>query len=331
MDFSIRPVEGGQSYDEALEQVIRAEELGYYGVYLAEHYGWGDLPYWPSAHLGHAGFATRTSTIRLGTAITLLPLANPLRLASEIAFLDVISNGRTVFGLGVGWREAEFDALGVPYSERGKRMTEYLQIINEVFENSPASFDGEFYQFSDFELAPQPVQSKPELLVGGTVPAAYKRATKLADGWISPAEPLENTVAQVEEFQEAGGGRKVIMTRGLVVRESTSEARKQAKDFIRLRQSLVQTPRKEGNPHATSGIADNLDEVDDVEVDLDEYIDDRLWIVGDPDDCIEQVQRIVDRTDADELLLIPSRHSAWGQEKSLETLRLFGTEVMPSF
>lgn len=140
MRFAIRPSEGGPDFDAAVKQTKKAEEYGIDTVYLGEHHGWPDSPYWPTPLVGLAALARETDAITVGTNILLLPLANPVRVAGEIAYLDRIADGRTVFGFGVGWRQTEFDAFGIPRAERGRRMTEYLELLNELFDPGPTTY-----------------------------------------------------------------------------------------------------------------------------------------------------------------------------------------------
>lgn len=323
MDFGVRPTEGGHTYEAAVQQAIRAEELGFHGVYLAEHHGFPDAPYWPSPLLGLAGIATRTSSIRVGTNISLLPLANPVRLAGEIAQLDVMTGGRTVFGFGVGWRDIEFKAFGIPRSERGARMTEYLNLLNILFEPGPTTFDGQFHQFSDFELTPRPIQSpRPDFLVGGESRPAFDRAANFAEGWVSPGGTIEENAEHVNTFEAEGGGRVVITTGGVIAREDEDTALNLANRFIALQK---QPHVEEGNPHAES-----IDPEFDSNTELREYVNNRVFIAGTPDQCIEKIEKIQAATGCDELILRISC-KGWSHEDTTETLELLGTEVLPSF
>src|SRR5436305_7039308 len=114
------PTEGGRFYPEALEEVVLAEELGFDSVWMEEHHGLVDH-YWPSPMMVLAGFATRTSRIRLGTDVVVLPFYHPTRAAEDAAMLDVISNGRFTLGAAIGYRPAEFAMFGVDLERRGAR------------------------------------------------------------------------------------------------------------------------------------------------------------------------------------------------------------------
>lgn len=142
MRFPIRPSEGGEDFEAVVIQARRAEQYGIDAVYLGEHHCWPGSSYLPSPVVGLAALARETEEVTVGTNILQLPLATPVRGAGEIAYLDCIAGGRTIFGFGVGWREAEFDPFGIPMAERGRRMTEYRHLLNELFEPGPTDFDG---------------------------------------------------------------------------------------------------------------------------------------------------------------------------------------------
>lgn len=348
MRFAIRPAEGGSDFEAAVDQVRRAEEYGIDTVYLGEHHGWPGSPYWPTPLVGLAALARETEDVTVGTNILLLPLANPVRLAGEIAYLDRIAGGRTIFGFGVGWRDTEFDAFGIPRAERGRRMTEYLQILNELFEPGPTDFDGEFYSVEDFELSPRPVQThRPDFHLGGMGDHVLRRLNDLAEGWVAPGSVLDAEAAFAERVREHGGD-VVQGTGGVIVRESHEEALAATAEFVKCR---TRPHMREGSPYFTEAFEEylasqgrelHIDSEADLEAYLDEhaefeiggdlgaFVDQNVFIAGTPDEAIEQIDRLFEVTGCDELNLRISC-SGWGREETLETLDLLGREVLPSF
>ena len=127
--------------------------------------------------------AAATSTIRLGTGILILPQRNPVTLAKEVATLDQLSGGRVELGIGVGWLEEEFDAIGVPFADRGKRTDEHVAALRALWAGDPASYDGEFSSFTDVYSRPAPTQANIPIVVGGHSKAAARRAGRLGDGF----------------------------------------------------------------------------------------------------------------------------------------------------
>ena len=131
-----------------------------------------------------AGFTER---VRLGTAISILPIRPPLLNARMLASLDVFSGGRLIFGVGVGWLEEEAAAMHMPWDHRGQRSDEHIELLRRVWtaEGDVVDFSGPFYSFGPIDPAPRPVQTPPPILVGGHSPVALRRAGTLGDGWIA--------------------------------------------------------------------------------------------------------------------------------------------------
>ena len=143
-------------YGEILEQIQYQEELGFDGVFFAEHYVGGYA--FPSPPVFAAAVAQRTKRIRLGTGVTLLPLNNPIRTAEEYAMLDVLSNGRLDFGVGRGVLKAEYELFGIAENESQGRFHESLEIILQAWTQDSVTFNGKYYKINDVKALPKPVQ-----------------------------------------------------------------------------------------------------------------------------------------------------------------------------
>ncbi len=128
--------------------------------------------------------AAVTKTIRLATGIVILPQRHPLYVAKEVATLDVLSGGRVIFGIGVGWLQEEFDALGIPFAERAARTAEMVRAIRSLWKDEAAPFHGKFHRWEKLESHPKPVQ-KPgvPIVVGGHTELAARRAARYGDGF----------------------------------------------------------------------------------------------------------------------------------------------------
>jgi probable F420-dependent oxidoreductase len=127
--------------------------------------------------------AAQTSTIRLGTGILILPQRNPVVLAKEVATLDRLSGGRVELGIGVGWLEEEFDAIGVPFRERGKRTDDHVAALRALWTQDQATHQGPYVSFDKAISRPQPTQANVPIVVGGHSEAAARRAGRLGDGF----------------------------------------------------------------------------------------------------------------------------------------------------
>ena len=131
-----------------------------------------------------AYIAAGTSTIRLGTGIIILPQRNPLVLAKEIASVDVVSRGRLIFGVGIGYLKPEFDALGAPFNQKGARSIEYIEAIRAMWTQPHPSYHGRFVSFDGINAFPRPLQQPhPPIVVGGASPEAFQRAVMHGNGW----------------------------------------------------------------------------------------------------------------------------------------------------
>ncbi len=191
-----------------IDYAVRAEELGFDSVWVWDHILLGVDPPFPiidSLTLLTA-VAARTSRIRLGTGVLVLPLRNPVVLAKELASLDLIAEGRLLLGLASGWYKREFDAVGVPYNERGRIMDRNLEILRRLW--TEAQVDGEYppHLLRGANLSPKPARA-PTMLIGGYVDRVLKRAA-LNGGWLTyfyTPEGFAQSWAKVRAFAAAAG------------------------------------------------------------------------------------------------------------------------------
>lgn len=157
----------------------------------------------PAVALAHV--AAHTTTLRLATGIVILPQRNPVVLAKEMASLDVVSGGRLIFGVGVGYLKAEFDAIGAAFADRAARMDEYLDAILALWTQPSPRFDGATVRFSGIDAQPRPVQKPhPPLVIGATSPPAWRRTVQRANGWYGFALDPDATARCLAGLEAAG-------------------------------------------------------------------------------------------------------------------------------
>ncbi|MBI2320929.1 MAG: TIGR03619 family F420-dependent LLM class oxidoreductase [Chloroflexi bacterium] len=145
-----------------------------------------------------------TYRVRLGTAVLLMPYYTPVMLAKQLATLDRVSGGRLDVGLGIGWSMDEYEAVGVPYRQRGKRGEEFLRCLKAIWTEEPVEFHGEFYHVPRAFVEPKPVQRPhPPIIVGGYGAAAVRRAAALADGFVGGNFPLSRVAPLFGELRVA--------------------------------------------------------------------------------------------------------------------------------
>jgi len=146
--------------------------------------------------------AAATKTIRLGTGILILPERNPVVLAKQVATLDSLSGGRVELGIGVGWLEEEFDAIGVPFADRGKRTDDYVAALRALWTQAPASHQSEFTSFTDVYSRPAPTQADLPIVVGGHSKVAARRAGRLGNGFF-PGKGSHEELAELIDIVRA--------------------------------------------------------------------------------------------------------------------------------
>ncbi|MGB3633253.1 MAG: LLM class F420-dependent oxidoreductase [Rubrobacteraceae bacterium] len=178
---------------EAIVEVAQAaEELGYDSIWVMDHVVVPAVPetrqftplvYDPFLTLCYV--AARTSRVRLGTSVLIVPYRDPLLQAKQLSTLDALSHGRLIVGMGVGWLRPEFEALSVPFEHRGALMDEYIEVMQTLWTaDGPASFRGETISFENVMCEPQPVQKPyPPLWIGGSSEAALRRTVRVGDVW----------------------------------------------------------------------------------------------------------------------------------------------------
>ena len=180
-----------------------AEAAGWESIWTGEHLVAASpqrppSPVRPDTHFvdqvaSLAHLAAQTTTLRLGTGIVILPQRNPVVLAKELASVDVLSGGRLEAGFGVGYVPDEFDAIGVPFSERGARMDDHIDALRAMWRGD-LEFEGRFTSWHGVEAHPRPVEPHgPPIHVGGSSAATFRRAVLRADGWYGFLSTLEST------------------------------------------------------------------------------------------------------------------------------------------
>jgi alkanesulfonate monooxygenase len=174
--------------DAILAYAQRAEALGFESLWAWDHVILGVEPSFPILDaIGIlTAIAARTTTIKLGTGILVMPLRNPTVAAKAIGTLDVISKGRLVLGVAAGWYAREFDAVGVPFKQRGKLFERNLEILSRLWTEDRVSLQVDEFNLREAVMRPRPVQRpRPPILIGGYVDAVLKRAATTGDGWLT--------------------------------------------------------------------------------------------------------------------------------------------------
>jgi probable F420-dependent oxidoreductase len=256
LGFSLLNNQGIEDVQALVALAVRAEALGFHSVWVHDHVfnvghvldRIGDRPYYePLALLSYV--AARTSRVRLGTSVLVLPYHNPIRLAKTAATLDVLSGGRLILGVGVGAIESEMEAMGTPFKQRGTFTDEAIDVMRALWAQDLPRFDGRFSRFAGMPFSPKPVQKPIPIVIGGVSRAAIRRAARTGDGWqplgLSP-EALASAMATLRDEASACGRDasaipvSVAMTLGAGARgrhalgTAPAEVRERAQAFARI-------------------------------------------------------------------------------------------------
>lgn len=201
-------VQGRPAIRDMLANVRRVEQLGFDSVWSGDHI----IMHNPVMDVMTvlATYAAVTERIRLGTAVYLLPLRHPVAIAKQVASLDLLSEGRFTFGVGVGGEiQREFAAVGVPLHERGRRTDEALEIITRVLSQDHVTFEGKHFRLHDVTLAPRPHQQPyPPIWVGGRSEAALRRTVRYGSCWLGylvSSQRLQQAMQQIRDMAPAYG------------------------------------------------------------------------------------------------------------------------------
>lgn len=325
MKFGFITTEGGAYFKEALEEAVYGEELGFDSVWLEEHHSIQNH-YWPSPLMALAGIATRTTHVSLGTDIVVLPFYHPVRAAEDMAMLDVISNGRAIFGAAIGYRPQEFELYDVSLDDRGARYVEMLKIMRALWTQDKVEYAGRFFKIKGC-IEPRPVNAIP-IWLGGWGELSLKRAAQLGDAWVpGPTANLEKLLNAQKQYRtfltEAGKNPSEApnpLTREVVIAETRERAWDLAEKYVMVN---YRDEYGGGWKHPLIGSQDQTP------VALDSLSQDR-FIVGNPEDCISQIKRF-EATFGVDHLICRLYFAGMPHDHIMTELKLLAQEVFPAF
>lgn len=307
---------------EMLEEAEVAEGLGFSAALTTEH-KYSDEYFGSPLPLSFA-IAARTERVKVGTAIAIAPLYNPIELAQDAAMLDQLSGGRLHLGLGAGYLDVDYQTIGVPFEQRAIRMDETVRILRQAWTEERFSFSGDVHTFNDVSVIPKPIQSPPPIHLAAWTPGGLRRAARLGDSWITNALGSLDTLRAMgdvyrEAAQEQGRRPRVVSIRFCWPAQSREEA---DAIFGPTSLAMARTLWRYG------AITDMPEVTSADDITLDTFTRDR-FIYGTPDECAATIGRFRDELGVDELLLIFRYPTGPAHERVLEAMELFSAEVMP--
>lgn len=311
--------------DEVIAEAQLAEASGFDACFFGEHHQDKD-GFLPSPLIVATAVAAQTRRLHVGTSVLLLPLHHPVRVAEDVTTLDIISKGRVILGVGIGYQASDFRAFGVPMAQRAALFEEGVEIIRRCWRGEPFSFHGVHYTLDNVQMRPRPFQTPaPPLWIGASVPAAVRRAGRLGDAFVgTPSTTLAGTVRLVDIYRQAAlqAGRqpRVVLMRDAWVATSRAEA------------EAVYGPEvlTAYRYYWENRLAEFRNISSEAELTLDNLAPDRL-ILGEPESCIRELHRWQEATGADYVLL-RLRHAHSGgpaHARIMDAIRLFGDRVLP--
>ena len=297
-------------YARALERIEIMDRSGYDAVWLAEHH-FHSFSVCPSVHLMGTHIAARTERLRIGTAVTLAALYHPLRIAEEVALLDVLSGGRVNWGAGRGFDPTEFRTFGVPPEQSAARFREAVEIVRRAWTEERLTYEGEFFSFRDVEVLPKPHQAPhPPLWVAASSEPAVEWAaeaghTILMDPHSPHAEIARKRALYRERLEAAGhsiAGREIPVARLVAI----AETERQAEEVARAGSGWIvgsyigNAPTGSFDP---KGLGASQDPVE-------RYLQ-GVAVWGTPEKVVDELQRLAEELPLDYLLAAPLSHESF--------------------
>lgn len=308
---------------ELVSQTQLARDGGFDMVSIGEHHVTDSDHYLLNdAALGHV--AEHVGGMNLTSTLVLLPYHNPVRVAELGATLDVLTEGQFRLGVGLGYRQKEYDAFDVDRSDAPGRLVEGVEIIKRLWTQESVDFDGEHFQLKDVSIRPQPIQDpQPPIWVGASNESSVRRAARIADSFLGAHVPFDLAARQIADFRDERaktdlGSGEVGLIRETFVGETTDAAERAVRD-----------PLVEKYESYSDWGQDDVIE-DDTFGSRWEKLKHERFLVGSSDDVIDGLQRYQEEMDLDRVV-IRTQFPNSDFDDVHESIRRFGEDVIPSF
>ena len=330
-----------RAFDQALTEVEEAERVGLDAIWLAELHGAPERSVLSAPMTVAAAIAARTSTIKIGIAVQVLPLSHPLRLAEEAATIDQLSNGRLIYGIGRSGVVRTYEDYGISYAESRERFAEALEILKGVWTQPSFSYEGKYTSFKNVTITPRPVQKPyPEMRMAAATAETFPQIGTLGLPIFvavrqGPFSQLANSIkAYRKAYEEAGhpGHGKVFLRVPAYVAETRQKARAEAKDsimgFFKFQAELGRdSARRAGGELAV----ERLKRVEQLEnLTYDQALATQI-IVDEPHGFVARLREVQQEIGLDGILAELNCGGRLPQDRVLNSLRLLCQEVKPQF
>lgn len=316
-------------YAEMLEEVSMADQMGFDSAWLSEHHLLDD-GYCPSLLLTAAAIAAKTKNIRIGTGVLLLPEHDPIRVAEDAAVADIISDGRLILGIGLGYRQEEFAAFGRTLKQRRGRMEEGIEILNKCWGDEPFSLEGKYYKLDNVNVTPKPVQKPIPIWVGAFTEPAIRRAARIGAPLFIPAIgviPIVKYLFNMHSELLKEYGRNPDEYEKPLVREVYISDMKADDAWENIKEHVTYTAKGYASWGSMVDREGNLlsDPNDPILYDIARD----QSIIGTPEECIETIKQYQDELPIDNLIC-RFKFPGISHEESMQSMRLFVEKVLPN-
>ena len=324
-----------QRYRDIIAQIELGDVLGFDTAWLGELHFSRPFSILAAPLMVLAAAAQRTTRIRLGTAVTLLPLHNPVKTAEEAATADVLSDGRLEFGVGRGTAPMHYAGYGIPQEESRERFDEALDFILQAWTNERFSFEGKHYRVHDLTVIPKPLQSPhPPVRIAANSPdtfptAGRRRLPIFATPLINPPDKLKEGLAVYREVLPAGTPGDTALAFPVHVTTSRAQARQECEPgLLRFLRDAAERLRPLGQADIKSfeAFRQVLARIERVKY---EDLDREMGVFGDPEYCIERVQALRREYGMDEFICYFNQGGIMEHAMVKQSMKLFAKEVLP--
>ena len=310
---------------EMVEQVRLADQLGFDSLMAGSHYS-----AWPLLHFQQVPFLSRMMAegpgLRLIAGIVLLPLHKPIDVAEQWANIDVMSGGKLIFGVGIGYREVEFKAFGTTQRDAPRRLEEGLEIVKRLWTEDKVTYKGSHFELDEASCPIKPLQRPmPPIWIGANADPAIRRAARIADAWfVNPHNRIDTIARQMEVYRRAldAAGKpfpaEFPMMREVVVARTRDEA-------VRMAQPYLEAKYKAYHQWGQDRVMPKGD--NDFGVVYEELIKDR-FLFGSPDEVAEQILDLVKRFGVNHFVM-GVQFPGMPQSMILDEMRMLAEEVFP--
>ena len=328
-----------QYFADMLQLAESAEALGFDSFWVSEHHFTNYGGILPRPQILLAALAQRTRTIRLGTAVSLIPFDSPVRLAEDFGLVDVLSGGRLEFGAGRGLFPFEFDGMGIPQDESRARLEEGVEVILKAWQSEPLTYAGRFTNVENLAILPRPLQQPhPPLYVAAVSPDSYAWAGRSGYSILQVLyfASLEVTATQVQSYRAQlkqnghdPASKRLIAISPTHVAATSADAKREVAaplmNYLGMVGALLPTETKSEQYRAYAKLGPAIKKIT-----YEVLYSERPTVIGDPDEVIRRIENLNRTLGVDEFVSFVN-FGGMEHQRTLKSMELFAKYVMPHF